>query len=143
MPRKRSISIGPIFALLVALAAVAAAPAAAAKPDVTAYASCATKAPFPAAKECHFDRPEHARASFVFRSNVGKQALKVCQRITGLSFHGQQCLKEKKPIAYRAIPFELKGAYKSFKVIVTFYVKAPGSAGPYKQAARVALSVAP
>ena len=90
-----------------------------------------------------FDRPEHARATFVFDSNVGKRAVKVCQKIYGLSFHGQQCLKEKKPIAYRAIPFELKGAYKAFKVVVTFYVKAPGSGGPYKKAARAALRVSP
>lgn len=137
----RSVAVGSIAAL--AIAAFGASTAPAAKPDVTAYASCATGKPFAAAKHCHFDRPEHARATFVFRSNVGKQSLKVCQKILGLSFHGQQCLKEKQPIAYRAIPFELKGAYKSFKVVVTFYVKAPGSGGPYKKAARVALRVSP
>jgi hypothetical protein len=137
----RRVAVGSIVAIVIA--ALGAAPAPAAKPAVTAYASCATGKPFAPAKHCHFDGPEHARATFVFRSNVGKQDVKVCQRITGLSFHGQQCLKEKKPIAYRPIPFELKGAYKAFKVVVTFYVKAPGSAGPYKKAARVALRVSP
>ena len=137
MHRIRVIALGSLIAIVIA--ALGPATAAAAKPAVTAYASCATTKPFPAAKHCHFDAPEHARATFIFRSNVGKQAVKVCQKIYGLSFHGQQCLKEKKPIAYRAIPFELKGASKGFKVVVTFYVKEPGSAGPYKKAARVAL----
>jgi hypothetical protein len=138
---RRAIALGSIVALVIA--AFGAAPVPAAKPTVTAYASCATKKPFVPATHCQFDRPEHARATFVFRSNVGKRAVKVCQKILGLSFDGQQCLKEKQPIAYRAIPFELKGASKSFKVVVTFYVKAPGSGGPYKKAARVALRVGP
>ena len=141
MQLKRALAFGSIVAFVIV--ALGAAPALAARPDVTAYASCATSKPFAPAKHCKFDRPEHARATFVFRSNVGKQAVKVCQKIIGLSFHGQQCLKEKKPIAFRAIPFELKGAYKAFKVVVTFYVKAPGSGGPYKKAARVALRVSP
>lgn len=141
MQLKRALAFGSIVAFVIVALGVA--PALAARPDVTAYASCATKKPFAPAQHCHFDRPEHARATFVFRSNVGKQAVKVCQRIYGLSFHGQQCLEERKPIAYRAIPFELKGAYKSFKVVVTIYVKAPGSGGPYKKAARVALRVGP
>jgi len=137
----RSVAVGSIVAIVIAAFGAASAPAA--KPDVTAYASCATSKPFAPAKQCHFDRPEHARATFVFRSNVGKQAVKVCQRIYGLSFHGQQCLKETKPIAYQAIPFELKDAYKSFKVVVTIYVEPPGGGGPYKKAARVALRVSP
>jgi hypothetical protein len=137
---RRAIALASILAIVVALLGAS---TAAAKPGVTAYASCATKKPFAPATHCNFDRPEHARATFVFRSNVGRQAVKVCQQIFGLSFHGQQCLKEKQPIAYRAIPFELKGAYKSFKVVVTFYVKAPGSGGPYKKATRVALRVGP
>lgn len=141
MQLKRAIAIGLIVTIAAAL--LGPSTAGAAKPDVTAYASCATKMPFAPAKHCHFDRPEHARATFVFRSNGGKQAVKVCQKIFGLSFHGQQCLKEKQPISYRAIPFELKGSYKSFKVVVTFYVKAPGSGDPYKKAARVALRVSP
>ena len=75
--------------------------------------------------------------------NYITQAVKVCQRIYGLSFHWQQCLKEKRPIAYQAVPFELKGAYRKFRLVVTFYAKVPGSGGPYKQAGRVALKFSP
>jgi hypothetical protein len=46
----------------------------------------------------------------------------------------------KKPTAYEEIPFELKGADRGFKVIVTFYAREPGSGGaPYRQTGRVAL----
>jgi hypothetical protein len=81
----------------------------------------------------------HPRATFVFRSNVGKQALKVCQKIIGLPFHGRQCLQATKPTAHEVIPFDLKGASGAFKVIVAFYAKPPGASDPYKQVARAAL----
>ena len=110
MQFKRAVAIGSIVAIVIV--AFGAAPAPAAKPDVTAYASCATGKPFAPAKHCRFDRPEHARATFVFRSNVGKQAVKVCQKIYGLSFHGQQCLEEKKPIAYRAIEGDAQAVWR-------------------------------
>ena len=138
MHRIRVIALGSLIAIVTAVcAAPAASAASAAKPDFIAYGSCGAGKPT-AAKHCHFEG-DHPRATFVFRSNVGKQALKVCQKITGLSFHGLQCLKAKKPTAYESIPFDLDGATKDFKVIVTFYVKPPGTGGAYKQAARVAL----
>jgi hypothetical protein len=96
-----------------------------------------------AAKHCGFDGPEHARATFVWRSKVGKRALKVCQQIYGPSFRGRQCLKAKKPTASESIPFELKGAYRNFKLVVTFYAKVPTSDDPYEQAGRVALKFSP
>lgn len=104
-----------------------------------AYGSCATAKPFKPAATCAFDRPEHAQGTIVFRSHIGKRSLKVCQKILGLSFHGQQCLKAKSPTAYEAIPFELNGAYADFRVVVTIYSKPPGSSAPYKKAARVQL----
>jgi hypothetical protein len=115
-------------------------PAASAKPPhFEAYGSCDTAKPFKAADSCAFDRHEHAQGTIVFRSHVGKRSLKVCQKILGLSFHGQQCLKAKEPTAYEAIPFELNGAYNDFKVVVTIYSKPPGSSAPYAKAARVQL----
>ncbi len=135
MHLKRAIAVGSIASFVVALFGVS---TAVAKPDYTAYASCGTK-PSAHVKHCRYTG-DHPRATFVFQSNVGKRSLKVCQKITGLPFHGRQCLKAKQPLAYEAIPFHLSGAHGSFKVVVTFYVKAPGSGGSYKQAARVPLS---
>jgi hypothetical protein len=135
---KRAIALGSIVVIAVALLGAA---TAAAKPDFTAFGSCGAGKPRPA-KHCHFDGA-HPRATFVFHSNVGKQTLKVCQKIFGLSFHGRQCVKAKRPTAGESIPFDLDGADKAFKVVVTFYVKPPGSGGPYKQAARVALKFSP
>jgi hypothetical protein len=130
--------------LAICIAALgASATLAVARPNFVAYGSCDLAKPFDAAKHCRFDRPEHARATFIFRSNVGPRALRVCQRITGLSFHGRQCLKAKKPTSRETIPFELKGAYRRFKVIVTFYAHDPGSSGHFRRVARAALAIAP
>jgi hypothetical protein len=136
--RNHLIAVGSIVAIVIAVCAASTA-SAARTPDFLAYASCGAGKPSTAEHRCHYEG-DHPRANFVFRSNVGKQELKVCQKITGLPFDGRQCLKAHKPLTYEAIPFDLDGADGSFKVIVTFYVKAPGSAGPYKQAARVALN---
>ena len=108
-----------------------------------AYGSCAVGKPFKPASRCAFDRPEHAQGTIVFRSHAGRRMLKVCQRIFGLSFKGRQCLKTEKPTAYEAIPFHLNGAPDAFKLVVTLYVKAPGTSAAYKQVARVPLTFAP
>jgi hypothetical protein len=131
------VACAPLVGLL-----LLAAPSMAAKPYET-YGSCATAAPFAPATHCAFDRPEHAQGTIVFRSHVGKRKLRVCQKITGLSFKGHQCLAAKKPTAYEAIPFHLDGAYANFKLVVTIYTKKPGSGAPYRQAARVPLSFGP
>jgi len=121
-----------------ALMLVFGAPAASAKPPhFEAYGSCDTAKPFKSATSCAFDRPEHAQGTIVFRSHVGKRSLKVCQKILGLSFHGQQCVKAEKPTAYEAIPFHLNGAYDDFKVVVDIYTRRPGSNAPFAKAARV------
>jgi hypothetical protein len=138
---KRAVVVASIVAIVIA--ALGAATASAAKPTYTAFGSCGASKPPSAAEHCGFDGSEHARATIVWRSNVGKRALKVCQRISGLSFHGRQCLKATKPTASESIPFALKGAYRSFRLVVTFYAKVPGSDGPYKQAGRVALKFSP
>ncbi len=114
-----------------------------ATPAFSAFASCRTSKPFPRARHCHFRRSRPARATFVFRSNVGARALEVCQRISGLSFHGRQCVKARKPTAYEAIPFVVKGATRRFTVVVTFSTKRSGSDRRYVQVARAALSISP
>jgi hypothetical protein len=127
--------VGAAAALMLAFGATAAS----AKPHFEAFGSCSTAKPFKAAESCAFDRPEHAQGTIVFRSHVGKRSLKVCQKILGLSFHGQQCLKADKPTAYEAIPFHLNGAYDDFKVVVDIYTRRPGSNAPYAKAAQVQL----
>jgi hypothetical protein len=137
---------GVAVALLVAVAGAALgvlATSAGARPAFTVYASCKRSKPFPRAQHCHFRRSQPARATFVFRSNVGQRALRVCQRITGLSFHGSQCVNAPKPTAYDAIPFVVNGASKPFTAIVTFYTKRAGSGGPYVRVARVVLRLSP
>jgi chorismate mutase len=113
--------------------------AARAASSLEAFGSCAAKKPFKRAGHCSFDH-EHTRGTIVFRSHVGKRSLKVCQRIIGLSFHGRQCVKGKKPTAYEAIPFDLNGASHDFKLVVDVYSKRPGSSDPYAKVARVRLA---
>src|SRR5689334_612942 len=125
--------------LVAALALLVAPGTAGAKPKFEAYGSCATAAPFHRSQHCAFDGPEHARGTIVFRSHAGKRKLKVCQKITGLDFKGQQCVKGKNATTYEAIPFELNGAYDNFKVVVTIYVRKPDARGPYERAALVSL----
>lgn len=136
-PRSRRAGAGALLAavLIVGLLVPATAPA---RSPFRTFGSCATKKPFPAATHCGFDRPHHASATVVFRSNVGKRQLKACQKIYGLPFEGHQCLQTKRPTAYEAIPFELKGARNGFKLVVTFFVK-PAGGGAYARAGRVAL----
>jgi hypothetical protein len=138
----RGVAVGLLVATAIA-ALGASAPSAPARPAFTTFASCKSSKPFARARHCHFRRSRPARATFVFRSNVGKRALKVCQKIYGLSFHGRQCVEARKPTAYDAIPFVLKGATKGFTVVVTFYTKQAGSSRPYVQVARVAVSISP
>jgi hypothetical protein len=140
--RRRGTIATTIAGVLLAGLFVLAAPSMAANP-YKAYGSCATKAPFAPATHCAFDRPEHAQGTIVFRSHVGKRKLRVCQKITGLSLEGRQCLTAAKPTAYEAIPFHLDGASAAFKLAVTIYTKKPNSSGPYKQVARVPLRFGP
>jgi hypothetical protein len=131
--------LGRLIVPLAVLALLVVPMTAGAKQKFEAYGSCATAKPFTHAGHCAFDGPEHARGTIVFRSHAGKQKLKVCQKITGLDFKGQQCVKGKNATAYEAIPFELNGAYGPFKVVITIYVKKPGAHAPYKRAAHASL----
>jgi hypothetical protein len=104
-----------------------------------AYGSCATSAPFRKATQCRIDSSQLAQGTIVFRSDVGKRDLKVCQRITGLPFRGQQCVRTKAPIASDDIPFRLSGASAAFTLHVTIYTKPHGGHHTYHRAAAVTL----
>jgi hypothetical protein len=108
-----------------------------------AYGSCATSAPFAKATRCGIDASQHAKATIVFRSDVGKRDVKVCQRITGLPFKGQQCVKTEKPIASDDIPFGLNGASATFTLHVTIYAKPHGAHHTYRKVATVTLRFSP
>jgi hypothetical protein len=139
--RRRGLACTLVLAVVL-LVPLGSATAAAAPRPFEVHGSCATSKPFPPAARCSFDRPEHARGTIVFHSNVGKRRLKVCQRIHGLSFKGHQCVKGQQPTAYEAIPFELNGAYKKFRVVVDVYASR-ASGGGYERAARVSLRFSP
>lgn len=108
-----------------------------------AYGSCATSAPFRKATHCGIDSSELAKGTIVFRSDVGKRDLKVCQRITGLPFRGQQCVRTEKPIARDNIPLRLRGAGAGFTLHVTIYTKPHGGDHAYRRIATVTLSFSP
>jgi hypothetical protein len=79
----------------------------------------------------------------VHEGDVGKRDLKVCQRITGLPFKGQQCVKTKAPLASDPIPFTLNGASAKFTLHVTIYTKPHGAHHVYRRIADVALRFTP
>jgi hypothetical protein len=128
-----AVAAGAAFLVL----GVAAAPAAV--PGFQAYGSCATRAPFPRASTCRFDAPGPAQATIVFRSSVGRRSLRVCQKITGLSFTGRQCLRTRSALAYKPIPFRLNGASGPFTLSVTISARKPASHGGFRPVARTVL----
>ncbi|HYC82189.1 MAG TPA: hypothetical protein VEB65_10410, partial [Solirubrobacterales bacterium] len=118
----------PVLAIL-ALALVGASPAAAArgKPDYKAYGSCADGKPFKASRHCRYDRARLFRATFVFKSNVGKRPLKACFRVYGPKpLGGGHACAKLGPLAYKAYPFKIAGVRQRFSVKVTWFVKAKG-----------------
>jgi hypothetical protein len=108
-----------------------------------AYGSCSTRAPFRKATQCTIPSDQRARGTIVFRSDVGKRDLKVCQRITGLPFRGQQCLRTERPLASEPIPFNLNGASARFTLHVTIYAKPHGGQHAFRRIATVTLRFSP
>jgi hypothetical protein len=126
---KSVLALAAIGAVLAAL--LASSPAGAeqrAKPDFEVYASCANAKPFPPASRCGYDARERLRATFVFRSNVGKRVVKACFKIFGRPpvGGGHACYKLG-AIAYKAYPFKVTGVRQPFAVKVTWFAKPPGS----------------
>ncbi len=130
-------------ALCLVAALVVAAPAAAAKRSYEAFGSCTSNKPFHRDHRCAYDAPEEARGTFVLKSNVGKRASKVCQKITGVPFDRKhQCLKAGS-FSYEAVPFAFTGARAPIEVRVTWFVKEPGSGGGFTKAATARLKFVP
>lgn len=122
--------------IAVAAASLLLAPAAgtAAKPDYEVFASCADSKPFKAGNRCGYDGGSRFRATFVFKSNVGKRAIKACFRVFGDKPLGGGHACEKLPAtAYKAYPFKITGIRQPFSVRVTWYAKKPGS-GKFEKA---------
>ena len=115
-----------------------------AKTAYKAYASCADKKPFKAAHRCGYDGPKFFRATFVFRSNVGKRSLKACFKTFGARpvGGGHACAKLD-PTAYKAYPFKITGVRQPFSVKVTWFTKEPGAGKGFKEAASSFLKVWP
>jgi hypothetical protein len=144
----------PSIALSVALLAIALLPAPvgagavqerpAAGGDFEAYASCANGKPFKAAHRCGYDRARFFRATFVFRSNVGRRVTKACFKAFGPPpvGGGQACFKLG-PITRKAYPFKIAGVRQRFAVRVTWFVKVPGGGHGFKQVASSFLKVRP
>lgn len=120
----------PLLAIL-ALALAPANPAAAgSKPDYEAYGSCANGKPFKASRNCRYDGGNHFRATFVFRSNVGKRPLKACFRAYGRKpVGGGHACGKLGPLAYKAYAFKIDGVRQRFSVKVTWFVKKKKGAG--------------
>ena len=132
--------------VVLALTAVLTGPAAQAQPGpkgaYKAYASCDDAAPFHAARRCGYDKPRLFRATFVFRSNVGKLALKACFRVYGAApLGGGHACAKLKPTARKAYPFKISGVRQPFSVKVTWFTKVPGSGGSFRLAASSFLKV--
>ena len=130
MPGKRGLLAG--IALLALLAASLTVPAvgsgkASPKPDYEVLASCANSAPFQPAKRCGYDRRQFFRATFVFRSNVGRRFVKACFKLFGHApvGGGHACYKLG-AISYKAYPFKVTGVRQPFSVKVTWYAREPG-----------------
>jgi hypothetical protein len=112
--------------------------------DFEAYASCADGKPFEAARHCGYDRARFVRATFVFRSNVGRRVTKACFQAYGPPpvGGGQACAKLG-PLSYKAYPFKIAGVRQRFSVKVTWFVKVPGGGRGFKQVASSFLKVRP
>jgi hypothetical protein len=135
-----------LAAALLAPPAFAAAPSkpAAAKPSskYSVFGSCDNGKPFKAARHCHYDKRLSFRATFIFKSHVGKVPLKSCFRIYGAyPLHGGKCQKLG-PLAYKAYPFKVTGIRQRFAVKVTWWVKAKKGA-PFKQVGASFMKVKP
>jgi hypothetical protein len=103
-----------------------------------AYASCDDAEPFHSAPahRCGYDKPRLFRATFVFRSEDGKRALKACFRVYGAApLGGGHACAKLKPTAYKAYPFKISGVRQPFSVKVTWFTKAPGAGGRFKPVA--------
>jgi len=117
-----------VLVLSLALVLALAAPAAAgAKPDFKAFGSCANSKPFKASHSCHYDRGRFFRATFVFKSNVGKRAVKACFRLYGAKpLGGGHACAKLGPLARKVYPFKISGVRQAFSVKVRWYAKQPG-----------------
>jgi hypothetical protein len=125
-------------ALLLTPAGASFAAAPSSKGDYRAYASCDDARPYHAAPthRCDYDKPRLFRATFVFRSEVGKRAVKACFRVYGAApLGGGHACAKLKPTAYRAYPFKISGVRQPFSVKVTWFTKVPGAGGSFKPAA--------
>jgi hypothetical protein len=128
--------------LLALVVAPATAPAARAQPPYKAYASCANQKPFTAAHRCGYDSARSFRATFVFRSSVGKRAVKACFRVFGAApLGGGHACEKLKPLAYKAYPFKITGIRQPFSVKVTWFAKEPGSGKGFEAVADFFLRV--
>jgi hypothetical protein len=124
--------------LLSAPVAAGSAPAPSSQGDYRAYASCDDAEPFHAAPahRCGYDKPRLFRATFVFRSEVGKRAVKACFRVYGAApLGGGHACAKLKPTVYKAYPFKISGVRQPFSVKVTWFTKAPGAGGRFKPVA--------
>lgn len=114
------------------------------KSDFEAYASCASGKPFRAAQRCGYDRARFVRATFVFRSNVGRRVTKACFQTYGpLPIGGGQTCSKLGPLSYKAYPFTIAGVRQAFSVKVTWFVKVPSGGKGFKQVAGSFLKVRP
>ena len=136
----RRSAIAATLTLLLALT-LTAAPAGAAKPKYEVYASCANAKPFKAARHCGYDRNGYSRTTFVFESNVGKRAVKVCQKIYGLPIHGGKRCAKIPPTAYKVLPYVVTGTNHRFTAVLTWYVKVPGTHKGFKRVVKSSIKV--
>jgi hypothetical protein len=106
------------------------------KGDYKAYASCDDAKPFTAARRCGYDKPRLFRATFVFRSNVGKRGLKACFRVYGAApLGGGHACAKLKPATYKAYPFKISGVRQPFAVKVTWFTMVPGAGTDFRPVA--------
>lgn len=135
-----SLLVTLLLALVPAAAGVAAPRA---KPDFKAYGSCADGKPYAPSRHCRYDAAQRFRATFVFKSGVGKLPIKTCFRIYGPKplGGGHACAKPGK-LAYKAYPFKIAGVRQRFSVKVTWFVKERG-AGSFAPVASSLMKVRP
>jgi hypothetical protein len=116
--------------------------AARAKDAYRAYVSCANSKPFKVAKRCGYDGRQYFRATFVFRSNVGKRIVKACFKVFGRApVGGGHACYNLGSIAYKAYPFKVTGVRQRFSVKVTWFAREPNGGGGFKRAASSFLRV--
>jgi hypothetical protein len=126
------IKLGLPLVLASLLCALVAAPAGAGavKTKYEVYGSCANSKPFKAADHCSYDAGRYFRATFVFKSHVGKRPLKACFRAYGPKpLGGGHACGKLGPLAFKAYPFKISGVRQHFSVKVTWFVKKKPGAG--------------